>query len=68
MKTSMQSSSDDIKHKSDKDTGIRASGRTRRKLHLDDLLDKFEKAQVDTRSSIEDKEWLNSVPIGKELL
>lgn len=69
MRTSLQITSDHIKKtKEDRDSGILASGQTRRKLNLDELLDKFEKAQVDTRSSIEDKEWLNSAPVGKELL
>lgn len=69
MRTSLQNTSGDIKKtREDKDSGILASGQTRRKLNLDELLDKFEKAQVDTRSSIEDKEWLNSAPVGKELL
>lgn len=69
MRTSLQNTSGDIKKtREDKDSGILASGQTRRKLNLDELLDKFEKAQVDMRSSIEDKEWLNSAPVGKELL
>ena len=38
--------------------------RPRRKLHLDDLLDKFEKAQASTRRNLEDREWLDC----KELL
>ena len=44
MKTSLQNTLEDIKSKEDKDSDIPASRRTRRKLHLDDLLDKFEKA------------------------
>lgn len=68
MKTSQQNTSDDIKSKKDIDSDIPASRRTRRKLRLDDLLDKFEKAQKDSRDKAEDREWLNSAPVGKELL
>lgn len=64
MKTSLQNSLEDIKSKEDKDSDIPASRRTRRKLHLDDLLDKFEKAQASTRRNLEDREWLDC----KELL
>ena len=67
MKTSLQNTLEDIKSKEDKDSDIPASRRTRRKLHLDDLLDKFEKAQASTRRNLEDREWLDS-PVGKELL
>ena len=35
---------------------------------LDDLLDKFEKAQASTRRNLEDREWLDSPPVGRELL
>ena len=59
---------EDIKSKEDKDSDIPASRRTRRKLHLDDLLDKFEKAQASTRRNLEDREWLDSSPVGRELL
>lgn len=38
MKTSLQNTLEDIKSKEDKDSDIPASRRTRRKLHLDDLL------------------------------
>lgn len=68
MRTSLQNTPDDIKSKKDKDSGIPTCRQTHRKLNLDELLDKFEKAQVDTRRSIEDREWLNSAPVGKELL
>ena len=64
MKTSLQNTLEDIKSKEDKDSDIPASRRTRRKLHLDDLLDKFEKAQASTRRNLEDREWLDC----KELL
>lgn len=64
MKTSLQNTLEDIKSKEDKDLDIPASRRTRRKLHLDDLLDKFEKAQASTRRNLEDREWLDC----KELL
>ena len=64
MKTSLQNTLEDIKSKEDKDSDIPASRRTRRKLHLDDLLDKFEKAQASTRRNLEDREWLD----WKELL
>lgn len=64
MKTSLQNTLEDIKSKEDKDSDILASRRTRRKLHLDDLLDKFEKAQASTRRNLEDREWLDC----KELL
>lgn len=64
MKTSLQNTLEDIKSKEDKDSDIPASRRTRRKLHLDDLLDKFEKAQASTRGNLEDREWLDC----KELL
>lgn len=64
MKTSLQNTVEDIKSKEDKDSDIPASRRTRRKLHLDDLLDKFEKAQASTRRNLEDREWLDC----KELL
>ena len=64
MKTSLQNTLEDIKSKEDKDSDIPASRRTRRKLHLDDLLDKFEKAQASTRRNLEDREWLHC----KELL
>ena len=57
MKTSLQNTLEDIKSKEDKDSDIPASRRTRRKLHLDDLLDKFEKAQASTRRNLEDREW-----------
>ena len=57
MKTSLQNTLEYIKSKE-------ASRRTRRKLHLDDLLDKFEKAQASTRRNLEDREWLDC----KELL
>lgn len=56
MKTSLQNTLEDIKSKEDKDSDIPASRRTRRKLHLDDLLDKFEKAQASTRRNLEDRE------------
>ena len=59
MKTSLQNTLEDIKSKEDKDSDIPASRRTRRKLHLDDLLDKFEKAQASTRRNLEDREWLD---------
>ena len=68
MKTSLQNTLEDIKSKEDKDSDIPASRRTRRKLHLDDLLDKFEKAQASNRRNLEDREWLDSPPVGKELL
>uniref|UniRef100_UPI003FEF37EF hypothetical protein n=1 Tax=Parasutterella excrementihominis TaxID=487175 RepID=UPI003FEF37EF len=68
MKTSLQNTLEDIKSKEDKDSDIPASRRTRRKLHLDDLLDKFEKAQASTRRNLEDREWLDSLPVGRELL
>ena len=68
MKTSLQNTLEDIKSKEDKDSDIPASRRTRRKLHLDDLLDKFEKAQASTRRNLEDREWLDSSPVGRELL
>ena len=68
MKTSLQNTLEDIKSKEDKDSDIPASRRTRRKLHLDDLLDKFEKAQASTRRNSEDREWLDSPPVGRELL
>lgn len=68
MKTSLQDTTGNIKSKKDLDSGIPASNRTRRKLRLDDLLDKFEKAQKDSRDKAEDREWLNSAPVGKELL
>ena len=68
MKTSLQNTLEDIKSKEDKDSDIPASRRTRRKLHLDYLLDKFEKAQASTRRNLEDREWLDSPPVGKELL
>lgn len=64
MKTSLQNTLEDIKSKEDKDSDILATRRTRRKLHLDDLLDKFEKAQASTRRNLEDREWLDC----KELL
>lgn len=64
MKTSLQNTLEDIKSKEDKDSDIPASRRTRRKLHLDYLLDKFEKAQASTRRNLEDREWLDC----KELL
>lgn len=64
MKTSLQNTLEDIKSKEDKDSDIPASRRTRRKLHLDDLPDKFEKAQASTRRNLEDREWLDC----KELL
>ena len=64
MKRSLQNTLEDIKSKEDKDSDIPASRRTRRKLHLDDLLDKFEKAQASTRRNLEDREWLDC----KELL
>lgn len=64
MKTSLQNTLEDIKSKEDKDSDIPASRRTRRKLHLDNLLDKFEKAQASTRRNLEDREWLDC----KELL
>ena len=64
MKTSLQNTLEDIKSKEYKDSDIPASRRTRRKLHLDDLLDKFEKAQASTRRNLEDREWLDC----KELL
>lgn len=64
MKTSLQNTLEDIRSKEDKDSDILASRRTRRKLHLDDLLDKFEKAQASTRRNLEDREWLDC----KELL
>lgn len=64
MKTSLQNTLEDIKSKEDKDSDIPASRRTRRKLHLDGLLDKFEKAQASTRRNLEDREWLDC----KELL
>lgn len=64
MKTSLQNTLEDIKSKEDKDSDIPASRRTRRKLYLDDLLDKFEKAQASTRRNLEDREWLDC----KELL
>ena len=64
MKTSLQNTLEDIKSKEDKDSDIPASRRTRRKLHLEDLLDKFEKAQASTRRNLEDREWLDC----KELL
>lgn len=64
MKTSLQNTLEDIKSKEDKDSDIPASRRTRRKLHLDDLLDKFEKAQASTRRNLGDREWLDC----KELL
>ena len=38
MKTSLQNTLEDIKSKEDKDSDIPASRRTRRKLHLDDIL------------------------------
>lgn len=68
MKTSLQNTLEDIKSKEDKDSDIPASRRTRRKLHLDYLLDKFEKAQASTRRNLEDREWQDSPPVGKELL
>lgn len=68
MKTSLQNTLEDIKSKEDKDSDIPASRRTRRKLHLDDLLDKFEKAQASTRRNLEDREWLDSPPGRQELL
>ena len=68
MKTSLQNTLEDIKSKEDKDSDIPASRRTRRKLHLDDLLDKFEKAQASTRRNLEDREWLDSPLVGRELL
>lgn len=68
MKTSLQNTLEDIKSKEDKDSDIPASRRTRRKLHLDYLLDKFEKAQASTLRNLEDREWLDSPPVGKELL
>lgn len=68
MKTPHQNTSGDIKSKKDKDSAIPASCRTRRKLHLDELLEKFEKAQVGTRRNSEDREWLESPLVGKELL
>lgn len=64
MKTSLQNTLEDIKSKEDKDSDIPASRRTRRKLHLD----KFEKAQASTRRNLEDREWLDSPPVGRELL
>lgn len=64
MKTSLQNTLEDIKSKEDKDSDIPASRRTRRKLHLEGLLDKFEKAQASTRRNLEDREWLDC----KELL
>ena len=64
MKTSLQNTLEDIKSKEDKDSDIPASRRTRRKLHLD----KFEKAQASTRRNLEDREWLDSPPVGSFFL
>ena len=45
---------------------VKASRPVRKKLRLDDLLDKFEAAQ--TVRTPEDEQWLSSSPVGKELL
>lgn len=68
MKTPLQNTSDVIKPEKDIESDITPISRTRRKLRLDDLLDKFEKAQKDSQVKAEDREWLNSAPVGKELL
>ena len=48
MKTSLQNTLGGFKSKKNEDSSIPASCRIRRKLNLDDLLDKFEKAKVST--------------------
>lgn len=47
---------------------VKASKSAKKKLRLDDLLDKYEQAQVTTVRSAEDEQWLNSPPVGRELL
>ena len=45
---------------------VKALKPSRKKITLNDLLDKFEASQ-NTRT-LEDEQWLNSTPQGKELL
>ena len=45
---------------------LKALKPVRKKSKLDDLLDKFEASQ--NVRSLEDEQWLNSAPRGKELL
>lgn len=47
---------------------VKASKSAKKKLRLDDLLDKYEQAQVTTVRSAEDEQWLTSPPVGRELL
>lgn len=68
MKKSEQKTTDRIKSEKDIASEFLASRRTRRKLLLSELIDKFEKAKFETKASHEDREWLNSPPVGKESL
>lgn len=68
MKKSLQNISNDIKPEKDRDSGPPVPRQPRRKLQLDELLDRFEEAQVSTRRNLEDREWLDSPPVGKELI
>ncbi|GAB1825365.1 AbrB/MazE/SpoVT family DNA-binding domain-containing protein [uncultured Turicimonas sp.] len=45
---------------------LKALKTVRKKTKLDDLLDKFEASK--TSRTLEDEQWLNSAPQGKELL
>lgn len=59
MNSSLQKTSGDIKSKKDIDSGVPASSRDRRKLRLDELLDKFENAQGEKRANFEDRKWVH---------
>lgn len=56
MKKSEQKTTDRIKSEKDIDSEFLASRRTRRKLLLSELIDKFEKAKFETKASYEDSE------------